>query len=154
MGTSPESITKLKTDFEAKIADLAPAAQSTAKTAWNRTIDTITAALVTQIATSKALQFKDKIALSGVTAAAGAAANAVKNFASKVKLPAKTLVKKSNAPESSELTKTMDSISAKQSAAERIAANAQARAEKNAERVENSIKTMELNVKSLEKLKF
>lgn len=154
MAYSPESISKLKTDYEAKIAKMPKAARGPAKNAWNKIIDAALVALTAQLTALKSAKLLDKVTIGVAVGAASKLKGVVGNFKSKVKAPMSKVLKGANSSETKELSDTISTMGSNASNEESVALNNAGRAEASAKKMDLSINTLEANINSLNKLKL
>ncbi len=154
MAIGKETITKLKTDYEAKVDKLPKSARPAARAVWNRVIDAALAALAVQLANLKSLKTKDKVALALASGAVAKLTAKASSYAKQVQLPTKKVLAPSSSPETAELAKTLDSINSSNVASQNVALNLQGRAEASASSLDKKIGDLELNIGSLNRLKL
>ena len=154
MAISQESITKLKTDYEAKIAKLPKAGQTAAKQVWNKVIEAATVTLMAQLASAKSLKILDKVSLGVALGAVSKLTSKATAYKDKVQVPMKKVLTGSNSSETKELNKTLDSLNTSNNDDKNVTTNNAARQATSVAKVESDIKSLELNITSLNKLKF
>jgi hypothetical protein len=154
MGFTPESIDKLKKDYELKLSKLPKPAQTAAKKAWDKLIDVAIVALTAKLTSMKSLKLMDKISLGVAAGAASKLKGVVAGYKAQVQTPMKKVLKGSNALETKELNKTLDSVGSNENDSANVATNNAGRAAASVASVENGIKDLDSNIVSLNKLKF
>jgi hypothetical protein len=154
MAISQESITKLKTDYEAKIAKLPKAAQTAAKSVWNKVIEAALVTLTAQLVSVKSIKILDKVSLGVALGAVSKLTTKATAYKDKVQVPMKKVLAGSNSSETQELNKTLDSVNTSNNDDKNVSTNNAARQATSVAKVEKDVKDLELNIASLNKLKF